>query len=161
MKTEQVCVKLSNIFQANRPDIMSYSVLLNSKPNAKRKLRNVYHLEFSRQIWKIFLKDPQRNNIFFNTLESIIGRQSIGTYLKILHFFLNRTKKQKRSCYEWYNNSNIFINFRQFIGIFCEISKPVLWCNCKVEGSQATIEQMRVPITVFLTKIWEIKGRPI
>ena len=124
---------------------MSYSVLLNSKPNAKRKLRNVYLLEFSRQIWKIFIIEAfclksQRNNIFFNTLESVIWRQSIGTCLKKVHNFLNRTKKQKRSCYEWENNSKIF---RQFIGIFCEISKPVQWCNCKVEGSQATIEQTR------------------
>ena len=146
MKTEQVCVKLSNIFQANQADIMSYSVLLNSKPNAKRKLRNVYLLEFSRQIWKIFIKAQveafcllsQRNNIFFNTLASVIWRQSIGTCFKNILNFLNRTKKQKRSCYEWENNSKIF---RQFIGIFCEISKPVQWYNCKVEGSQATIEQ--------------------
>ena len=86
--------------------ILSFTQL---RSNAKTKLRNVYLLEFSRQIWKIFLKVQvevfclklQRNNIFFNTLESVIWRQSIGTCFKNILNFLNRTKKQKRSCYEW------------------------------------------------------------
>ena len=71
-----------------------------------------------------FCPKSQRNNIFLNTLESVIRRQSIGTCLKNVPNFLNGTKKQKKSCYEWENNSKIF---RQFIFLWDFKAGSMMW----------------------------------